>query len=302
MIMINRVKKFVEIAKRDGLKMEAIILSDVNHVLFEHYFVPKHRRNIYSHSKSFTSAMVGIALYEKKLSLDDHIVDFIKDELSEKDYQRLYPITIKNLLTMSSGFGKALLMQEERIKGIPDGLTKYVIKNELVEKPGSRFCYSNGDTHLLTRAVEGAYHESFITLANEKLFRPLGIKTPAWEVDMFSHCLGASALYLNIEEMNKLGRLFLNGGKWNDVQIVDPDYVKECRKPQISVGGSSWLDKWYTYQFWKVDYHDSYRADGMWGQITFILDDLGLTLSIQCPENGDLNKVLDSLKQNVFTD
>ena len=60
--------------------------------------------------------MIGIALYEKKLSLEDHLVDFIKDELSEEDYKRLYPIQIKNLLTMSSGFGKSLLMYDERVK------------------------------------------------------------------------------------------------------------------------------------------------------------------------------------------
>lgn len=300
--MINKVKEFVKIAERDGLKIEAILLSDVDHILFEHHFVPDHKRNIYSHSKSFTSAMVGIALYEKKLSLDDHMVDYMKDELSEEDYKRLYPITVRNLLTMSSGFGKALLMGDERENGIAHGYTKYVISNELKETPGSRFCYSNGDTHLLTRVVEGAYKECFITLVNEKLFAPLGIRHPAWETDMYSHCLGASALYLNIRDMNKLGRLFLNGGKWNGKQIVDPEFVKECNKPQISVGGTSWLDKWYTYQFWKTDYHNSYRADGAYGQLTFIIDDLGLALSIQCPEDGNLTRVLESLKKNVFTD
>lgn len=298
--MLDKVKRFIDIAYKENLQIEAIVLSDVDNILLEHHFVPNHRRNIYSHSKSFTSAMVGIAIYEKKLSYIDHFVDFIKDEINEDDYKRLYDITIRDLLTMSSGFGKSLLMYEERLNGISNGLTKYVLKNELVEKPGSRFCYSNGDTHLLVRAIEGAYQENFITLVNEKLFVPLGIRTPAWEVDMFSHCLGASALYLDIVEMNKLGRLFLNGGKWNGKQIVDPDYVKECRKKQIDVGGSSWLDKGYSYQFWKVEYLDSYRADGAWGQITFILDDLGLTLSIQCPDNGDPAKVLESIRLNLF--
>lgn len=303
MEMLERVKRFVEIVKEEDLKIEAILLSNVDNILFEHHFVPNHKRNIYSHSKSFTSAMVGIALYEKKISLDDHLVDYIKDEISEEDYKRLYPITVKNLLTMSSGFGRALLMGDERDKGIAGGYTNYVIRNELVEIPGTRFCYSNGDTHLLTRVVEGAYHECFITLVNEKLFEPLGIKHPAWETDMYSHCLGASALYLNIEDMNKLGRLFLNGGKWNGKQIVDPEYVKQCNIAQISVGGSSWMDSLgYTYQFWKTDYHDCYRADGAYGQLTFIIDDLGLTLSIQSPEDGNLTQLLESLKRNVFTD
>lgn len=300
--MIEKVKKFIEVVKQRDLKVEAILLSDVDHILLEHHFVPDKPRNIYSHSKSFTSAMIGVAINDKKLTVDDHLVDFMKDELSKEDYERLYPIRIKDLLVMSSGFGKQLLLEPERIQGVPYGFTNSVIKHPLLEKPGSRWCYSNGDTHLLVRAIEGAYHRNFITLINEKIFEPLGIKPPAWETDMYSHCLGASCLYLNIVDMNKLGRLFLNGGKWNGKQIVDPEYIKECRKAKISTGGSTWYDYQYTYQFWKVDYHDSYRADGMYGQMTFILDDLGLTLSLQCPEDGDVYKVWPALKEVIFND
>ena len=85
MEMLERVKRFVEIVKEEDLKIEAILLSNVDNILFEHHLVPNHKRNIYSHSKSFTSAMVGIALYEKKISLDDHLVDYIKDEISEEE-------------------------------------------------------------------------------------------------------------------------------------------------------------------------------------------------------------------------
>ena len=298
--MLNKVKEFIKIAKKEQLPIEAILLSTVDKVLVEHHFTEKKKRNIYSHSKSFVSAMIGVALLEKKLSLQDRIVDYMKDELSEEDYKRLYDIKIEDVLTMRSGFGESILMGEERVKGIPDGFTSYLLSHSMKYQPGTHFCYSNGDTYLLTRVIEGAYKINFYTLINKKIFRPLGIDTPAWEMDMYGHCIGASSLRLDIKDMNKLGRLFLNGGKWHNKQIVDPNYVKECRKIKVNLPGTSWLDYGYTYQFWKVRYYDSYRADGAYGQITFIMDDIGYALSIQCPENGNLSLVLERIRQIIF--
>lgn len=298
--MLNKVKEFIKIVEQEKLPIEAILLSTVDKVLIEHHFVEKKKRNIYSHSKAFVSAMIGVALLEKKISLQDRIVDYMKDELSEEDYKRLYEIKVEDVLTMRSGFGQSILMSAEREKGIPYGFTHYLLSHQMKYQPGTHFCYSNGDTYLLTRVLEGAYKKNFYTLINHKLFKPLNIDTPAWEMDMYGHCLGASSLRLDIRDMNKLGRLFLNGGVWKGKQLIDPDYVKECRKIKVNLPEDTWLGYGYTYQFWKVRYYDSYRADGAYGQITFILDDLGLTLSIQCPEDGNLTLVLERIRQCVF--
>ena len=97
------------IAKEHNL-VEAICLSSSEGIIFKEQFIPRNNRNIYSHSKSFTSLMVGIAIDEKKLTLDTRLVDVLKDEMDEVTYKRLYNIKVKHLLTMSSGFNKALLM------------------------------------------------------------------------------------------------------------------------------------------------------------------------------------------------
>ncbi len=298
--MLNKVKEFIKVAKKEKLPIEAILLSNVDKVLIEHHFVEKKKRNIYSHSKSFVSAMIGVALLEKKITLQDRLVDYMKDELSEEDYKRLYDIKVEDLLTMKSGFGQSILMSNERIKGIPNGFTSYVLSHSLKYEPGTHFHYSNGDTFLLTKVIEGAYKTNFYTLTNNKLFKPLRINSPAWEIDMYGNCLGASGLRLDIKDMNKLGRLFLNSGKWHGKQLIDPDYVKECRKLKVNLPEDTWLGYGYTYQFWKVRYYDSYRADGAFGQITFIIDDLGEALSIQCPEDGNLALVLEKIKQYIF--
>ena len=62
---------FVTQVQADRLGVEAIAVADEQRLLFEHHFVPGFARNIYSHTKSFTSTAVGFAISEGLLSLDD---------------------------------------------------------------------------------------------------------------------------------------------------------------------------------------------------------------------------------------
>ena len=79
-------KLFLNFKKRieehEGL-VEAICLSNKDGVIWKEQYFPRTNRNIYSHSKSFTSLMVGIAIDENKLSLDTRLVDVFKDEINE---------------------------------------------------------------------------------------------------------------------------------------------------------------------------------------------------------------------------
>ena len=151
--------------------VESLCLSNSEGVIWKEQYIPSTRRNIFSHSKSFTSLMVGIAIDEGKINLDTRLVDVFKDEIDEETYKRLYEINVKHLLMMSSGFNKALLMGNERVKGdgYPDYF-KFILSHELVNKPGSKFCYSNGDTYLLGRIIQKVYGRPFMQLCYEKIF------------------------------------------------------------------------------------------------------------------------------------
>ena len=163
------------ISKEHNL-VEAICYSTSSGIKWKEQFIPRNYRNIYSHSKSFTSLMVGIAIDEGMLTLDTRLVDALKDEIDDNTYTRLYEIKVKHLLNMSSGFNKSLLMGEERRKGngYPDYL-KFVLSHKLETIPGSVFKYSNGDTYLLGRMISKVYNRNFTQLCYEKIFRPLDI-------------------------------------------------------------------------------------------------------------------------------
>jgi len=66
-------------------------------------YSPDLKHTLYSTSKSFTSTAVGLAIKEKKLSLDDKLISFFPEDLPDTVSPNLAEISIRNLLTMSTG-------------------------------------------------------------------------------------------------------------------------------------------------------------------------------------------------------
>ena len=296
--MIKLIYNFKSRIEKEHNLIEAICISSSKGIILSEHYIPRTVRNIYSHSKSFTSLMVGIALDEGKLTLDTRLMDVFKDEVDEETYSRLFEIKVQDLLNMSSGFGEAYLMSSERVKGIgyPDYL-KFLFSRELKHKPGSKFCYSNGDTYLLARIIAKVYDKNFTQLCYEKIFLPLEIGLPMWGVDPNGYCIAASELCLSVEDMNKLGILFINKGMYKGKRIVSEEYVNMCSKGQIKTKG--WGD--YSNQFWMIPEGDGYRADGAYGQLTLIWPKYDLILSIQRPEDNRLEECLKILKEEILS-
>ena len=113
--LILNFKKRIE--RENTLLLEGICLSNNEGLLWNTKYIPRNNRNIYSHSKSFTSLMVGIAIDEGMLSLNTHLVDVFKDEMNDRQYNMFENVTVKDLLMMASGINEALLMSNERKKG-----------------------------------------------------------------------------------------------------------------------------------------------------------------------------------------
>jgi CubicO group peptidase (beta-lactamase class C family) len=146
--------------------------------------------------------------------------------------------------------------------------------------------------------IQKLYNTHFTQLCYEKIFIPLEIGLPMWGTDPMGNCIAASELCLSIEEMNKLGILFLNKGVYKGERIVSEEYVKLCSNPQIKTDECYWGD--YSFQFWMTPEGDGYRADGAYGQITFIWPKYDLALSFQRPEDNRLEEVIKILREEVL--
>lgn len=298
--MKQLIENFIKRIEKEHNLIEAVCYSNSEGIVCCKHYIPRLTRNIYSHSKSFTSTMVGIAIDEGKLDLETRLVDVFKDEIDEETYNRLYEIKVIHLLTMSSGFDEVFLMSGEREKGIgyPDYL-KFLFSRELKQKPGSKFCYSNGDTYLLGRIVSKIYNCDFRNLCYEKIFLPLEIGYPDWTADPQGYCHAATGLQLNIENMNKLGILFLNKGVYKGKRIVSEKFVEMATKQSI-VDPNSWWGN-YGFQWWMVPEGNGYRADGMFGQITIVWPNHDAVLSFQRPDDERMDVVKRILDEEILS-
>ena len=293
---------FVRHAEAESLPIESIAIADEDNILFEHHFTPDLVRNIYSHTKSYTSTAAGLAVSEGKLSLEDRLADFFPEYIPDEPDPRLLRITLRCLLTMSSGFCEPYLMQADRRAGMgfPDYLG-FMMSRPVKAEPGSGFVYSTADSILAGRMVEKAVGRNLAAYLYEKLFSKLGQGWPIWENDPQGHPIGGASMFMRLTDMMKLGQLYLAGGKWKGEQIVDPSWIREAVRKQIETPGEPdiWL-RGYGYQWWISPYPGSYRADGAFGQVTTVLPRAGLVVAVQCPETGNFDIVKKALHEEIF--
>lgn len=297
-------ENFVRLEKERDYKIEAVAIADEEKVLQEHHFYPDKARNIYSHTKSYMSLAAGIAIDEGKLSLSDKLSDFFPEKLPQNPDERLLRITLRDLLTMSSGFDECYLMGSGRRsgEGIPD-YVRYMLASPVKQNPGEKFHYSTADSILAGRMIEKAVGMRLGEYMYGHVFAKLGQGWPLWENDPEGHPVGGGGLYMKLTDMMKLGQLYLGEGKWKGERIVSGEWTKESGSFQISTDRHPEKNVWkcgYGYQFWMCPYPGSYRADGAYGQITAVLPQQGIVVALQCSEEGDFSRTTGFLHENLF--
>ena len=59
---IDMFNDFVKLIESESLPVEAVAIADGDAIIAERHFVPDQDRNIYSHTKSYVSTAIGIAI------------------------------------------------------------------------------------------------------------------------------------------------------------------------------------------------------------------------------------------------
>jgi len=272
----------------------------------------------FSVTKSFTGALVGIALGDHHLkSLNQTIGELLAAHLPPKADPRLAKVTVQQLLTMTSG-----LACDDQRPGCDGDLmsrlfesrdwVREILARKLVTKPGTTFAYSSAGSHLLSAIVADTTGRSTLAFARAKLFAPLGIHTEhafqpvgaafptpaeerayeraevAWPTDPQGYHGGFGGLKLPARDLAKLGYLYLNGGRWDGVQVVPAGYVRASTQRQSQPPPGGRFDG-YGYQWWVTSEHGhpSFVAVGYGGQFIQVIPDLDLVVVITSDaENG----------------
>src|SRR5262249_25298859 len=171
-------------------------------------------------------------------------------------------------------------------------------------KPGTHFLYNTSATYMLSAAVQKATGQTVLDYLTPRLFEPLGIKNPTWEVSPQGISTGGYGLSVRTEDIAKFGQLYLQKGKWDGKQLVPAAWVEAATTRQTSNGSSpaSDWDQGYGYQFWRCR-HGGYRGDGAFGQFCIVLPEQDAVIAItsgvrdmQAVMNLVWDKLLPALK------
>lgn len=244
-----------------------IVLRD-QAVLYERYFNGDTRSSIqtsFSVAKSYLSALVGMAVEDGVVGLDDPISEHIP-ELLDRD-RRFARITVEDLISMASG----LRYEETWLPWGDDAETYYsadlrelaLEDTEIVESPG-RWHYNNYNPLLLGMILERATGRTVSSYLEERLWQPLGAEFDAsWSLDSDKSGFEKMESGLNARAIDfaKFGVLYLNGGEWEGRQLVPRAWVETSTAPHAASHYGYW---------WWVEPDRSFVARGNHGQFLYV--------------------------------
>lgn len=245
-------------------------------LLYERYFNGyDHDSTVTSFSiaKSFVSALVGIAIAEGRIgSVEDPVTKYVP-ELLDRD-PRFRQVTLHHLLTMASG----IRYEQSGTPWGDDARTYYgtdlralALSSPITGAPGQVFNYNNYHPLLLGLVLERATGQPVAKYLEEKLWKPLGMEAPgSWSLDSERHGFEKMESGINARAIDfaKFGRLYLDRGNWNGVQLVPADWV------EVSTRFDAVTDPAPFYQyFWWVnpDAGTHFFASGNHGQKIYVM-------------------------------
>ena len=287
--------------------LNSIMVLRHGQVIAEGWWAPYHpeaRHSLYSLSKSFTSTAVGLAIAEGKLSLDDPVLSFFRDEAPSEPSNHLKSMRVSDLLRMATGH------QTEPPRTIDASWVKTFLAHPVPFKPGTHFLYNTSATYMQSAIVQKVTGTKVLDYLQPRLFEPLGIEQPTWESSPEGISTGGYGLSIRTEDIARFGQLYLQKGKWQGQQLVPESWVQEATARQVANGSnplSDW-DQGYGYQFWRCR-HGAYRGDGAFGQYCIVLPEQETVIAItsglrdmQSVMNLIWDKLLPALKLSPLTE
>lgn len=239
-----------------------------------------------SATKSFTSALVGIALEQGCLSsVDQKMLDFFPEVAGQITDPRKKQITIRNLLEMRAGYPNEETHQDLWAGLLSGHYPPLIEAFPLVSDPGARFHYSNLTSNWLGIIVDRTCGMNLKAYADEHLFAPLDVQAGAWGHDAEGHNNGCGDLHLTPRDAAKFGLLYLNDGLYKGNQIVPADWVNDSLQTYSmneafvkKVG--HFHDIGYGYHWWSANggAHHVNFAWGHGGQLIVLVDEFDIVI------------------------
>ena len=160
---------------------------------------------IASQSKPMTATALMMVVDEGKVNVDDPVEKYLPEfkgqmVIAEQDENHallkkpVHPITVKNVLSHTSGLRFASPMEQPTLDGLPlrDAVRSHALL-PLQWEPDSKYQYSNAGINTAARIIEVVSGMAYEDFMQKRLFDPLGMKdTTFWPNEAQLHRLAKS--------------------------------------------------------------------------------------------------------------
>lgn len=290
---------------RAGIRTDGLVIIKNGYIVSEKYargYTATTPHYSWSVSKSFTSALIGIAEKQGLLSRDDRLLEYYPDASASEEKKK---ITIDHLLRMSSG-----LYWEEDYEYAPlkssvvamlytagtEDMASFAAAMPVDRKPGTHYLYSSGTTNILMGILKKVVPEDeYATYPWDVLFEPIGMQNVTWERDSSGTFVGSSYLHAPPRQLAKFAYLYLNDGMWDGERILPEGWVEYSTTvtPAFGYMGDDDLYKeaygaqWYpnagrpgnkAERAWPAAPEDTFSAMGHWGQRIIVIPSYDLVI------------------------
>ncbi len=304
---------------KDFLTDGLVVIKDgsLQYEFYDKKYNPSTPHVLWSISKTITATLLGIAVKEGRVSLDDYLHQYLPRPEASSNYQK---IKLSNLLYLDTGYiwneyysgdvTKSPVLNMLYGNAHQDMLNFALSRDIITEGPGYKWNYTTGTPVITMGVLKEAYGDDYELMPWKNLFDPLSMADVHFEHDARGVFNGGSSAFASPREMAKLGYLYLNHGIWNGREILTDDWVKTTLKvspgylsPGTVIkditddgvyGGSFWLNKAVKAGFGKpypASPDDMFMGLGHFGQFIVVLPSQNMVIARTGHDNEYNSKI-----------
>lgn len=230
-----------------GPDMRAIVVIKDGRIIAERYgdgFSAETPLMGWSMTKTVTAAIVAARIAEGKLAYD-------QSKLFAAWTDGRGAITVADLMSMQSGLDLDETYGDvndvTRMLFLEPDQAGFVEAKPLEADPGRKFEYTTGSAVLLSRLWMNTFADVQEALAYPRrvLFDPIGMTSAVMETDQHGTFSGGSLMYATARDWARFGLLLVDGGQWNDEQVLPAEFIRRVSTATelsggIYTGGLAW--------------------------------------------------------------
>ena len=226
MVDIDAIKNNITILSKkiDCLNIDSIFVEHDGKI--DKFFYNEEKlHELRSCSKLLVAMTIGIAIDKKMLTLDTKVYSILKKLVDIKN-EKIKKWDIKTLLTHTTGY-KEMIMTAKEIKEKNldiNNILNYVLNVDIPYQVGTKFVYNNVEPFILSVFFQEKFKIKLSDFINENIFKKIDIKKYQWD-DYGKYCPGCTGLFLKHSDFHKIGKLLLNEGVYNGIQVVSKNWI-----------------------------------------------------------------------------